>query len=209
MNNRGGATGFILGFIIAMIVVAGLVWWQRAEILGIENDPSEPTEVSLAAAEAAEAKIERLRSGDEPIRLSEVELASLFRYRAGSWATSTLQDPSVVMSGDTLQLSGMVPTDRLPSHPDLDRVRGLLPDTGKVDLTGRIVGLPGGGAGFQVLEVEFAGIPVPNEYYPPMLSRIGRTDVSGLPADALELRLPPGVGSVRLEDGYLVLSPSQ
>lgn len=208
MNRRGSAIGWILGIIVVVILLGAVIWWQRGGMLGLENDPAEPTEVSAAAAEAAEAKLERLRKDGATVRLSEIELASLFRYRAGSWATSTLSDPTVVMSGDTLELSGMVPTDRLPSHPELDRVRGLLPDTGRVDLIGQIITLPDGSAAFRVLEVEFAGIPVPSRYYPPMLARIGRPDAPGLPEDALELRLPPGVGSVSLEEGYLVLSPS-
>lgn len=207
MNKRGSAGRRLVGLLFVVLLIGGLAWWQRDSIVGLLNSPTEATEVSLAAAEAAEAKLASLRTEGEPVRLNAVELASLFRYRAGNWATSTLRDPVVVISADTLELSGMIATDMLPSHPALENARLLLPDTARVDLKGRILPLEGGGSAFQVIDVDFAGVPVPRQYYGPMLERLGRRDAPGLPADALALRLPPGAGSVRLEDGFLVLSP--
>ena len=59
----------------------------------------------------------------------------------------------------------------------------------------------------EVRQVEFAGIPIPERYYPPMLERIGRQDEPDLTSTEMGLKLPPGVSEVRVENGYLLLIP--
>lgn len=191
--------------LVALLVLAaglgGLAWWLRG------GEEAEPVEISPEAAEVAEEKLERLRTEGEEVALSAVELSSLLRYRAPVWATNTVGEPAVALSGDTVVVSGIVPTDRLPSHPELDRVRALLPDSSRFEIVGHVRPLDSGRAALEVAEVEFAGLPIPARYYPDVLRRIGRQDEPGLSPTALAVRLPEGVGSARVEDGRLILTP--
>ena len=196
--------GIAAGVIVVALLAAG-VWVLRGG-LGW-GAPAEPVEVSEEAAEIAAEKLERLREEDEPVSLSAVELSSLMRYRAPAWAAGTLHEPGVHMRGDTLVFTGTVATAQLPSHPELDQVRGFLPDSAGVEVAGRLRPLEGGRTALEIDAVELAGLPVPARFYGQVLSRAGRRDEPGLAANAIALPLPPGARSARVADGRLVLTP--
>lgn len=201
--NRSRGPRWIGLLLLLLLALLALGWWISDRM---DRDRA-PVEVSVEAAEAAERKIERLRSDGEEVRLSGVELSSLFRYRAPVWAVNGVEEPEVEMMADTLVLSGTVATDRLPSHPELDRIRGLLPESSRIEVTGLVRSFDAGRVALDLRQVEFAGIPIPSRYYPEVLERIGRRDEPGLEPTALALRLPEGVGSARVEGGHLVLTP--
>lgn len=196
----------ILGAILLVLLLAGgAAWWFRDSLPFL--DRAESVEVSPEAADRAADKLARLRSEHEEIRLNSVELSSLLRYRGTKWIPAVVRNPDLRMSGDTVVVAATIPTDRIPSHPDLDRVRDLLPDSARIQVEGAVRMLDGGRAALTVQEVEFAGIPIPERYYPPMLERLGRTDEPGLAPEEMALPLPAGVSEVRVEDGYLILVP--
>lgn len=201
MKGPGGAVLLLL----LLAVLAG-AWLFRDRITGLLGGGAEPVEVSPEAAARAEEKFRGLRDGEEA-RLSEVEISSILRYRTPEWAAQRLRDPAVHLSGDTLELSGIVATEHLPSHPELNSVRGLLPDSARVEVTGHVRTLDGGRTAFEISSVEFAGLPIPRRYYADVLEGLGRRDEPGLPANAIALQLPPGARSARVESGHLVLTP--
>lgn len=196
------------GVLVALLALAGLGWWYRGELAGLLGLEEAPLEVSAEAAASAEVKIRRIQTEGDTVRLSPVELTSLLRFRAPASALQTLNEPEVAMSGDTLRLSGKLATDRLPSHPELDRVRLLLPDTARLVVTGGLRTYGHGGTALVIEGVEFAGIPIPRRYYPTVLQRVGRRAEAGLEENAVGVRLPPAVRSARVEDGFLVLTPA-
>lgn len=199
---RNRTAGLLL---LVLVAAAGLGWWFRDSLPFLQQ--REATEVSPEAAAMAEAKLERLRSEQEPVSLSGIELSSLLRYRGDPWTRDLVQSPAIEMSGDTLRLSGTVATERLPAHPELDRVRGLLPDSARVEVTGGVTSSVAGRSVLDVHTVEFAGIPIPERFYPAILERLGGARGPGVPPTAMALPLPPGVGSARVEGGLLVLTP--
>lgn len=190
--------------VLLLLLVAG--WWFRDAIFSLAG-PGEPVEVSEEAADIAESKLMRLIDDGEEIRLSEVEVSSLLRYRSQGLVEGTVQEPMVQLEGDTLVLTGTVATDSLPSHPELNTLKPLLPERAPVEVSGTMQQLERGRAAFEVIDVEFAGLPVPDRYYPEMLQKVGRRDEPNLGEHAIAIRLPPGVGSARIEAGYLILSP--
>lgn len=204
MNDRGFARA--AGVVLVLLLVLGAVglWWFRGS-LGARDEAS--AEISEASAAIAEAKLLQLRDRQEPISLSEVELSSLMRYRAPLWAINLVDEPYVELSGDTLHLVGTVATDNVPSHPELDRVRPILPDSSKVAVTGHLRALSDGRAALEIHQVDFANIPIPNRYYPVFLDRMGRTDEPGLSPTAVALSLPAGARTARVENGHLLLFP--
>lgn len=196
----------ISGIILVLLLfLGGAAWWFRDSLPFMAS--SESVEVSMEAADIAEGKLERMREDGEPARLSSVEVSSLLRYRAPSWTLDSVRDPEIQMMGDTLRVSATIPTDQLPSHPDLDRVRGLLPDSARLEIAGSVRSLGEGRAALDVRQVEFAGIPIPERYYPPMLERLGRREEAGLRPTEMAIPLPAGVAAASVKDGYLILVP--
>jgi hypothetical protein len=207
-RSRGGvaAVGVLAGLVV-LLALLGAGWWFRDDILRLVGREPEPVEVSPEAAALAEGKIDRLRTDGDTARLSSVEVSSLLRYRGPAWLGQRFHEPSVAFAADTARVSGTIATSELPSHPELDRVRVLLPDSSRVELSGVLDRLPSGRMAVEIDRVTFAGIPIPARYYPDVLERFGRRDEPGLAPTAIAVDLPPGVGGARVEGGYLVLTP--
>jgi hypothetical protein len=194
--------------LVGLIAILFAGWKFRDRIPGPwQHRQAEVTEVSQAAAESAEAKLARMRSSRDTVHLSSVEFTSYLRYRFHDQLANQLDAPSVQFTGDTLTLKGRFPTDRLPDTRDLRAVRDFLPDTADVRLRGQLRTLGPGRAALRIENVSFARVPVPHDVYPDALKRLGRRDEPGLGADEYPFRLPPGVGSARVEGGELVLAP--
>lgn len=195
-------TTFLVGLVlIALVAVSAWIYGTRF------GAAAEPTEVSPEAATSAEAKLERLRAKREEVRLSGVELTSLFRFRYPEALPGVVGAPSVAFSGDTVRLTGQLAADQLPDVKELNAVRDLLPDTTPVVITGQVAPLADARSSFQVAGVQVAGIPIPSRIYGSVLERLGRRDEPGLAANAIAFPLPPGVAGARVEEGHLVLTP--
>jgi len=191
---------------VAALLVAG--WMYRDKIpWRWKQQGAASTEVSEAAAESAEKKLERMRASGDTIHLNGAEFTSYLRYRFHDQLASQLDAPTVAFTGDTLMLQGRLPTDRLPDTRELRGVREFLPDTAEVRLRGNLRTLGPGRAALRIGSVSVARVPVPHDVFPDALKRLGRADEPGLGADEYPFRLPPGVSSARVEAGELVLSP--
>lgn len=204
MMRRRGWAGLVLVLFLAAVSAA---WLFRDDIVAAMSGTREPVEVSPEAADLAEAKLRALLEDGREARLSEIEISSLLRYRSGGFGEGTIDEPSVSLAGDTLILIGNVATDSLPSHPELNAVRPFLPERAPIEVRGHMRPLAEGRAAFEISAVEFAGLPIPQRYYPDVLQRVGRRDEPGLATNAVAIRMPPGVGGIRIEGGYLILTP--
>jgi hypothetical protein len=199
--------GCLMGTLLIIAVAAGgLIALQRGYLpLGASERPA--VEVSAAAADSAEAKLERmLREGVE-VRLTEVELTSLFRYRREEWMIDALADPVVRLYGDTMSLAGLIITEHLPERAELAALGPFLPDTAHLEVAGHVTPTTDGEVALEVVSVELANLPIPRRLHPPILERIGRPDRPDLPPNAFPLPLPPGLRSARVEAGELILNP--
>lgn len=203
-----------MGFLRNLLALIGLgalafgVWTYRDKIPWRWNrNAAASTEISPAAAESAEKKLERMRASGDTVHLTGAEFSSYLRYRFHDQLAGQLDAPSVTFSGDTLNLQGRLPTDRLPDTRELRAVREFLPDTAEVRLRGNLRTLGPGRAALRIDHVSFAKVPVPRDVYPDALKRLGRADEPGLAADEYPFRLPPGVSSARVEGSELVLAP--
>jgi hypothetical protein len=201
----------LLRNLLALIGLAALLfagWTYRDKIpWRWKQNAAAPTEVSAAAAESAERKLERMRTSGDTVHLNSAEFTSYLRYRFHDQLASQLDSPTVAFSGDTLMLQGRLATSRLPDTRELRAVRDFLPDTAEVRLRGNLRTLGPGRAALRIGSVSFAKVPVPRDVYPDALKRLGRADEPGLAADEYPFRLPPGVSSARVEAGELVLAP--
>ena len=192
---------FLAVLVLAVLGAALWAWRLRPDAF--------PTEISPEAAASAEAKLQRLREDGDTARLSGVELSSLMRFKLADQIPNLLGEPAVNMSGDTVHLRARIPTEHLPQVRELERVRAFLPDTAPVEISGRVTPLDGEHVALDIASVNFSGIPIPAHLYPTALERIGRRPVPGLAPTALPVRLPPGVGAARVENGVLILAPAR
>lgn len=197
----------VVAAITGAVVIFGAGWLFRDHLPWGKEKPA--TEVSEAAAVQAEAKLARMRENGDTARLTGVEITSLIRYRFEDRFAPGLATPSVVFAGDTVRVVGRFPTDRLPDVPELRSVRTYLPDTADVDVQGSLRTTTPGRAAMRMQNVRFAKFPVPENFYPKVLTRIGRRDEPGLARDEFPFPLPAGVGSARVEAGELVLAPAR
>jgi hypothetical protein len=196
----------IVLLVLLAAIVAGLL------LIGGPGSPGEPsgggpTDVSAAAAASAEDKLERLRSEGVEARLSGAELTSLFLYRPHAWPIGTITPPRVWMSGDTLRLSAAVPTERMPSLPEIDAIRFFLPDTARVDVAGTLRSLGPRAVALEVASLEVAGMPIPARFHPLILDRLGGEDRPEPGSAIFVLPLPAGIRTARVEAGELILTP--
>jgi hypothetical protein len=190
-----------------VVVLLGTAWVFRGALLGWKQVP-EYTAVSPEAAASAEAKLERLRAAGDTVRLSDVEFTSYMRYRFRTQLTGQLDSASIDFAGDTVTLTGRLPTDRLPSTREVEAMRYLMPDTADVRVEGSLRTLEPGRAALKVRRASFARVSIPPNVYPDALNRVGRRDEPGLGPDEYAFRLPPGVGAAQVEGGELVLAPA-
>ncbi len=205
---RRGAAGVLALLLLVLIGVGTLAWLFRGDIVRWMNRGEYAvTGVSPEAAAQAEAKLDRLRTQGDTVRLSSIELASLARYRYSGWIPGTLREPTLSLAGDSLLVAGMVPTDELPAVAQLEQVRGFLPDTAHVEVSGRLLPVAPGQAAIEVGQISVSRVPIPRRLYPDLVRRIGGGEAAGLPPSAIAFGLPEGVGSARVENGFLVLAP--
>jgi hypothetical protein len=208
---RRGVIGKL--FLLALLaVVAAGAWTFRGLIPGPWQRDRVHVEVSEAAAEAAERKLERLRTEGDTVHMTGVEFTSYIRFRmADRFATGDVELPVVTFQGQTVKVAGRFPRDRIPEAQlrQLGRGAEFIPDTADVAVDGRIRMLAPGRAALKVESASFARIPVPRDRFLPVLDRIGGMDEPGLERDEVAFQLPPGVGSARVENGELVLAPAE
>lgn len=196
----------ILLVLIGLAALLGGAWYFRDRIPGLAKEP-EVVAVSPAAADQAEEKLERLRSSGDTVHLNEVEFTSYLRYRAPGQLAEQLESTTVDFEGESVTVSGRLPTDRLPDSRQVRAIRAYLPDTADVRVNGGLRTLSPGRAALRVDGVSFAKVPVPSDVYADALKSLGRRDEPGLAPNEYPFPLPPGVGSARVEGGMLVLAP--
>lgn len=176
--------------------------WHHNDVVAMEVSPE--------AAQSADRKLARMRSSGDTVHLSSVEFTSYLRYRFKDQFTDQLEAPTVQFAGDTLTLNGRFPTDRLPDTRDVSALRDFLPDTADVKVRGQLRTLGPGRGAIRVENVSVAKVPVPRDVYINALKRVGGGGAEpGLGRDEYPFRLPPGVGSARVEGGELVLGPAR
>lgn len=200
----------LIGAGAAALLIVGLAvagWWFREDILTLlDRDPA-PTEISPATAAVAEEKLARLREGRSAATLSGIEVTSLLRFSGPPELNPLLVDPEVAFHADTVRMAARVATDRLPTPPELESVRMLLPDTARVEVVGTLIPLQPGSVAVRLEQASFAGIPIPERYYPGVLEQLGRRTGVRAEGRTLVVPLPEGVGAARVFDGFLILTP--
>lgn len=203
MALRAGRTLAVLG--VVAVAAAG-AWYFRGLIPGPWNRAPVHTEISEAAADAAEEKLVLLRSEGDTVRLTGVEFTSYMRYRMAERFAVNVELPVIAFEGETVRVDGRVPKDRIPVERLPRAAARFLPDTADVAVSGSLRTVAPGRAALRIESASFARVPVGRDVYVPLLDRV-IPDEPGVRDDEMAFQLPPGAAAARVENGHLVLSP--
>jgi hypothetical protein len=208
-----GCVGRIIGvFLLAGVLWAAWTWgpglaesrgWGSARG-GVGGEP-----VSEALAERAAGRLAGLIDGSvSQATFSSEELESLARFRyADAWPLG-VSDPGIHVQDGEIQLSLRVASEWIPVLPELESIRGILPDTVPLQLRGRILTLEGGDLSVMVHRIEAASVPIPRRLFGALLEPLRLTTRPGLPPEALLVPLPAGIRSARIEGASLIVERS-
>lgn len=157
--------------------------------------------------ELADASLERFRAvmdgRREDASFTAAELESILRYRLEEEFPTGVVDPRIRFRDGEVVLGVHVPLERLPSIPEVERLRGVLPEILPVEFRGALLTLPGGEAAIVIRRIEVAGIPIPRAMHAAIAAELQSTRPPGLPPESLSFALPSGLESVHLEAGRL------
>lgn len=199
----------VLGLLMLLLVLAG-AWIFRDPLRTAWSDwRGGGEEVELPSAELAQGaqrKLDALGDGSaSSVSLSGVELESLLLHSYQGVLPAFLDSTQVQLEGDRLRLRARVPIDKLPRVDGLSDAAAFLPDTTDLTVTGTLLPLESGRVGFGVDNVSAARVPLPDRFIAGALTRMGRRDEAGLPADAIAVRLPRGAATAYIRRDSLVL----
>lgn len=203
MARGAGRSLALLGL---LAVVAGGLWFFRGLIPGPWNEPPPPAEISEHAADVADAKLARLRTDGDTVRMSGVEFSSYVRYRMVERFALDVEAPTVAFEGQTVRLDGRVPKERIPVDRLSRAARSFVPDTAEVAVSGSLRTVAPGRAALRIESASFARVPVGRDVYVPLLDR-ATADEPGVREDEIAFQLPAGVASAEVRAGELVLFP--
>lgn len=199
----------VLGLLMLLLLLAG-AWIFRDRIRTVWSDwrdsGDEVEQPSAELALGAQRKLAALGDGSaSSASLSGVELESLLLHSYQGVLPAFLDSPQVQLEGDRLRLRARVPIDKLPRVDGLSDAAAFLPDTTDLTVTGTLLPLESGRVGFGVDDVSAARVPLPDRFIAGALTRLGRRDEAGLPADAIAVRLPRGAATAYIRRDSLVL----
>lgn len=201
--------GRVVALLMLLLLLAG-AWIFRDRLRTAWNewrgneDTVEMPSAELAAG--AQDKLDSLRDGSAAsVSLSAIELESLLLHSYRGVLPAFLDSPQVSLDGDQLRLRARVPIDKLPRVDGLAEAAAFLPDTTELSVSGKLLPLDSGRIGFGVDDVSAARVPLPDRFISGALTRLGRRDEAGLPADAIAVNLPAGAASAYIRRDSLVL----
>ncbi len=201
--------GALVTLLVVLLLGSGLfLWWRdSAPAPSSEAGPQPTAAADVDAAASAEEKLSRLALDLEEAWLTPEEVTALLRHRPEVLSFGALENPQVEMNADTLRVRGNVLVEELPSLPELDAFRPLLPDTASLDVAGRLLATTSGVSYLEITSMEIARMPIPERFYPLVLERLSSGAGGERPPGTLAIPLPSSVGTARVEGGMLVLTP--
>lgn len=205
------------GLLLLVVAWAGWRWggelFPRIEsFVGNESVAQQSSvEPSAAIAEEALGRFNAFRLGDtdSTFALTDLELTSIVRYALPGVIPNGVSRPAVEVRDDRLILSARVAISAFPDLPALNEVKGLLPDTVRIEMTASLLPFDAGHAALVVDGVEASNIPLPGRVIPGILETLGRQPLPGLPSTALAVPLPNGIRQAWASEGSLVFRAEQ
>lgn len=211
-ESLNGCAGGCLGrtLVLVLLAVAVAAAWRFGPELAervAEMRSAEPPGPSPELAEGALDRYAELASGrTERVSLSGVELESILRFHLSEHLPPGVTDPGIRIRDGEVRASLRVALALIPTIPDLEGIRDVLPDPVPIELTGLVVTLEGSRTIFIVRRVEAGGVPIPRRFHSAVAAAIDPERSEDVPAEAITIPLPDDVRSLRIEGDALVVT---
>jgi len=201
----------LLGFLVLVAALAlGWLYRDRLAAMGraawreARGVPAGETVSGTPAAtslESARRKIAALAAGRaDSVVLDASETASLLREGLDPYASTFFDSMHVRLAENSIGVSAVVRTDRLPANvlgPFARAIRPREPMSAEGPLT---IPAPGRGS-WEVRRMQFRNIPLPRDAVPKLLGRaVGDSTMRALP-----IRLPSAIRDARVRPGSVTL----
>ena len=211
LRRTAGCAGRLL--LLALLLVGVVVaWYNRDRLTDLwDRARGNQTEVSPEIAARADEKLASLgnAAGPDRVALNESELQSLVVYRWTGFLPPDVVNPRVELSDGRVSLEASVATARFGRVEELRDIVAFLPDTASLRAVGQFVPFNDRQVALEVHELGAAGIPVPGQLIPTVLSRFRGSSAPGLSPNAVAVPLPPGIRSVFISGDSLVFVASR
>lgn len=210
-----GCAGGCLGRTAALIMLAVLMAaaWRYGPGLAdrvshhFDEEDGAPVAASPELADATLGRFESVLEGRRSrASFTGAEVESVLRYRLNADLPSGVTVSAIRFRGGEVILALAVAVELLPEIPELERMRGVLPDRLPVEFRGTLLTLADGQGAFLVRRVDLAGIPLPRGAQGRILEELQPTRGAGLPPESISFPLPPGVQSLYIDDDMLVVA---
>lgn len=215
LKAMGGLIRSVMGLAaFAVVAYGGWKWGDRVfpaleAMLGVGQESMitvEGVEPSETLGEETWSRIQAFQDGEtRELTLSGAELTSVLRFVRPELVPAGMSNPAIRLLEGRAEAYGDVVLRDFPGLPDLGPIAGMLPDTVTVQITGSVMGFGEGEAALFAQRLEVAGVPLPRQVIPEVLTALGRSDRPGLPPEAVGVILPDGVRSMYVEGSQLVI----
>lgn len=189
-------------------IFPGLEAWVAGRVEHLRASRDGGGEADPALAEAAMLRYDAFAAGEgaDSLVLRAAEVSSLLRHALPGIVPPGASHPTVRFEDGAALVRVEVALSALPRVPELEGILEMLPETVPLELRGVLEPRGPGELALRATGIEASRIPIPRRFFPSILEALGREDRPRLPADAVAVPLPPGVGSAYIAADRLVLT---
>ena len=197
--------------LLGVAILLSIVWvawtwgpdqWDRFRGAGSAGEASES---SQALADSVLIEYQRLLTGQaQELSLSGSALESVLLFELSAFLPEAVSSPTARIENSEARLG--IGVSLLPSVPDIQWLRRLLPDEIRVEIVGTVAAAGEGEVMVVARRAMLAGVPIPFALMASLLDSMVAEDRGELPPNALRLRLPPGIRAAYIQGDRLILT---
>jgi hypothetical protein len=217
-----------LGCLVFLLILGVLAWFNRDRLEVIyrkyagNNPPAVDSASTIVASEGWEqlggpkavrgqTAVESLsrKGGPAYVNLSAGEAASYIFLAVAKQLPASSEEITSSIKGDRLYVRANVALKDFGGAKVLGPLGALLGERDTVQLGGTINVLRPGQGEFQVKDIKFGALPIPDAIIPRLVARIRKGEMpAGISANALPMKLPMYIGDVRIANGHITIYKS-
>lgn len=205
----GGCLGRVVALVFLAIIVIAAWRFGPGLVKEVGFGPQGIEEVSPEVGALAMDRYSELAGATaDSASFSGPELESILRFHALTVLPPGVTDPTVDIRDGELRIGVRVSLALLPSIPELERIRHLLPDSVPVEFRGSVVPLEGARSALIIRRIDVAAIPIPRRFHGPVAAALDPARPEGLPEESITFALPDGIQSAEIHGDELVVRSS-
>ncbi len=214
-----------LGCLVLLLILGVFAWFNRDRLETVYrryagNNPAAIDSASVIAASGGweqlsgdkavhgQAAVESLsrKGGPAYVNLSPGEASSYIFLSVAKQLPASSEDITSSVKADRLYVKANVALKDFGGAKVLGPLGALLGERDTVQLGGTINVLRPGVGEFQVKDIKFGSLPIPDAIIPRLVKGIRKGEMpAGISENALPMKLPPYIGDVRIANGRITV----